>query len=283
MIAIDISKPFDFFDTKCYHLYEVQIMDFRKENIDIKKINLCCYVDKNNGERIHKNRKYYGLAFHIDGEKKYNFENYGNYFIKPNSVIFMPKYSNYVVDSITTGSCYAISFELFEDIDFPPFSINIKNYTEILENFKKANTVWRRKKAGYEMKCRSYLYNIIYIIQNEYNNYSNTKQLKVIEPALEFIRKNYHLQNEFNVKDLSKLCEISETYFRRLFNDCMGVSPIQYINNLKLTRASELLSSGFYTVSEVMTMSGFNDGAYFSRHFKKHFGVSPKEYSLSNK
>ena len=258
-------------------------MDFRDQNIDIKKIDLCCFVDKNNGDRIHKNRSSYGLAFHIDGEKRYSFENYGKYFTKPNSIIFMPKYSDYIVDSIIAGTCFAINFELLTDIDFLPFTINIKNNTEMLENFKKANTVWQRKKAGYEMKCRSYLYNIIYLIQNEYNKYSNTKQLKIIEPALEYIRKNYHLQNGFTVKDLSELCGISETYLRRLFNNCFGVSPIQYINNMRLTRAGELLSSGFYTVSEVMAMSGFNDEAYFSRNFKKQFGVPPREYSSSSK
>ena len=258
-------------------------MNFRKENIDVKKIRLCCYVKQNTGTRIHKNRNSYGLAFNIDGERKYCFENFGNFFAKPNSITFMPKYSDYTVDPIVAGSCYAINFELSEDLDFSPFSINIKNNTEMLENFKKANTVWQNKKAGYEMKCRSYLYNIIYIIQNEYNNYSNTKQLEIIEPALEFIRKNYHLQNKFTVKDLSELCGISETYLRRLFNSSLGVSPIQYINNMRLTRADELLSSGFYTVSEVMTMSGYNDEAYFSRNFKKHFGRPPREHSLYNK
>lgn len=283
-IAIDISKPFDFFGTKCYALHEVSTMDLREENADVKKIDLCCFVDKNNGERVlHKNRRSYGLAYHIDGERRYTFEDHGILFTKPGSLIFLPKNSTYLMESIEPGTCFAINFELMEDVDFLPFSISIRNGTEILENFKKANAVWQSKKAGYEMKCRSYLYNIIYLIQNEHNSYANAKQRAIIAPALEYIEKNYHLQTGITVRDLSECCGVSETYLRRLFRSCLGVSPVQYVNRMRLTRAGELLSSGFYTVSEVMTMSGYNDDAYFSRNFKKRFGVPPREYGAGNK
>lgn len=58
--------------------------------------------------------------------------------------------------------------------------------------------------------------------------------------------------------------------------------PIKYINNLKMTRAKELLSSGMYTVSEVCFLSGYKDESYFSREFKKHFNLSPREYTKIN-
>ena len=56
----------------------------------------------------------------------------------------------------------------------------------------------------------------------------------------------------------------------------MGVSPLAYINSLKITRAKELLLSGMYTVTEVAFMSGYSDISHFSREFKKSTGVSPR-------
>ena len=45
-----------------------------------------------------------------------------------------------------------------------------------------------------------------------------------------------------------------------------------------MTRAEELLKSQFYTVREVCFLSGYNDESYFSREFKKRFGITPSEY-----
>ena len=51
-----------------------------------------------------------------------------------------------------------------------------------------------------------------------------------------------------------------------------------HINDLKLTRAKELLGSQFYTVSQVCFLSGYRDESHFCREFKKHFGVTPGDY-----
>ena len=72
---------------------------------------------------------------------------------------------------------------------------------------------------------------------------------------------------------------MSETYFRRIFSKNFGISPIRFINNLKIDRARELLASGLYTISNVAELSGFHDESYFSREFKKHSGKTPKEYA----
>ncbi|MBQ8232699.1 MAG: helix-turn-helix domain-containing protein [Lachnospiraceae bacterium] len=49
----------------------------------------------------------------------------------------------------------------------------------------------------------------------------------------------------------------------------------KYINNLKISRAKELLSSGMYTVTQAAEMSGYTDVSHFSREFKKATGAAP--------
>jgi AraC-like DNA-binding protein len=79
-------------------------------------------------------------------------------------------------------------------------------------------------------------------------------------------------------KDMAKLCNISCVYFRRIFANAFGLSPIKYVNNLKIERAKELLRSRLYSVTEVCEIAGFSDPAYFCRLFKKEVGVTPSEF-----
>ena len=96
--------------------------------------------------------------------------------------------------------------------------------------------------------------------------------------AIDYIYTEYTNDN-IEISYLSELCNMSESYFRRIFLKNYGISPIKYINNLKIERARELLTSGLYTVSDVAELSGFHDESYFSREFKKHSGKTPKEYA----
>lgn len=74
------------------------------------------------------------------------------------------------------------------------------------------------------------------------------------------------------------MCGITPEYFRKIFKAYYGVSPLKYINALKITHAKELLDSGMYSVTEAALRSGYTDLSYFSREFKKETGNSPKYY-----
>ena len=74
---------------------------------------------------------------------------------------------------------------------------------------------------------------------------------------------------------LAKLCGISENYFRKLFLLEFGISPSKYIRNKRLMLARDLLNSGEFSVSDAAMASGFNDISYFSREYKKMWGVNP--------
>ena len=77
------------------------------------------------------------------------------------------------------------------------------------------------------------------------------------------------------IEHLSDICKMSPSYFRRNFFKCFACSPINYINNLKLARAKELLSQNEFNLNTVCELSGFNNVYYFCRFFKKHTGLTP--------
>ena len=76
---------------------------------------------------------------------------------------------------------------------------------------------------------------------------------------------------------------ISETHLRRIFKQDFNISPIKYINCLKLDKAKNMLQSSNYTINEIALSVGYDDPYYFSRVFKRETGLSPSEYKKDNK
>ncbi len=81
---------------------------------------------------------------------------------------------------------------------------------------------------------------------------------------------------DIDVSTLHTLCYSSPSTFRRLFHAYTGMSPLQYVNHLKIRKATAMLQSGMYTVTETAALLGFSDVYYFSRYYKKQTGHSPK-------
>ena len=100
---------------------------------------------------------------------------------------------------------------------------------------------------------KSELYSIIYNMQSEYViPYENSS---IIQPAIDYIHSNYYKENISFVHPAS-LCDISVVHLRNCFIKNFAVSPVKYINFLKLTRAKELLESGMYTLGDACFLSG---------------------------
>lgn len=259
------------------------MQNFMKYNFDIENITLACYVSAGNGAPVHKNRPNHGIVFHDGGVRQYTFDETNTITVLENDMLYLPKGSNYTVKTQGGGGCYAINFQLFGNPSFEPFKFKIKNHKGFTELFRNAEQVWRQKPSGFEIKCKSLLYNILFDLIREYEiGYIPSDKLNLIRPAIDYIYTEYTNDN-IEISYLARLCNMSESYFRRIFLKNYGISPIKYINNLKIERAKELLTSGLYTVSDVAELSGFHDESYFSREFKKSFKKSPKEYAKASR
>ena len=98
-----------------------------------------------------------------------------------------------------------------------------------------------------------------------------------LAPALDYIAD--HLgDSSLSVDILAKLCGMSDTYFRKLFVELLGITPQRHISSLRLHKATELLRTGYYSVSEIAERCGFNNPNYFSLFIKKETGLTPLQY-----
>ncbi len=250
---------------------------FIRKSIAVSKIELACYVNKGEGALVHKNRSSYGVVLPVSGKSEYLFDGGKKISSVPGQILFLPKFSNYSISGMA-GDCFAINFSMNNEEKLEAFAFKVKNKEMFMECFKSAEAAWKTKVPGYKLKCMAHLYQILYGMRKEFEQgYISKGGREMLEPATEYIHSHYSSEI-ITVPYLAEICGVSETYFRRIFQKAYGISPLKYINRLRISRARELLGSGMYSVAEVSFLSGFNDEAYFSREFKKAVGVCPSEY-----
>lgn len=100
-----------------------------------------------------------------------------------------------------------------------------------------------------------------------------------IAPALSYVKEHYH--EEIKIQNLAQVCGISETHFRRIFQECMNMGPNDYINVIRIQEASRLLLKSFATMEEIAFRVGYGDVSTFTRNFKKMFGMTPYQWKRS--
>lgn len=100
-----------------------------------------------------------------------------------------------------------------------------------------------------------------------------------IKAGLNYLENNFC--SDFAIEELAEMCCLSVGSFRRSFSECMGMSPVEYRNKLRIQKAVLLLKTGQYTVGEAAEMVGIKDIGYFGKLFKRYTSVTPgriKEY-----
>jgi len=104
---------------------------------------------------------------------------------------------------------------------------------------------------------------------------------KVVLDVMDYVEAHY--QDKITLEMISTYVNFSENYLCRVFKEQVGMSPISYINTVKMNKAAALIAGGHTYMKEVAALVGISDQFYFNRLFKKQFGVSPSKYTGQNK
>lgn len=95
------------------------------------------------------------------------------------------------------------------------------------------------------------------------------------------IELNTKYMNDWSVSTMADFCKFSESYFSHTFKCRMNISPMQYLNSLRIEKAKEFLTSNSLSVGAIAKLVGYDDPLYFSRVFKKNTGIAPHKYYQS--
>lgn len=97
-----------------------------------------------------------------------------------------------------------------------------------------------------------------------------------LKDTLLYIKENY--KEKITIEGLAKIANLSPSHFFAIFKKTMGVSPIAYLNNYRLSMAVELLLKSENTIAEISDSVGINDSIYFNKMFRKAYQMSPSKY-----
>ncbi|MCT4588160.1 MAG: AraC family transcriptional regulator [Carboxylicivirga sp.] len=156
------------------------------------------------------------------------------------------------------------------------------NYIGFNENFYQSFKIIlylaEEEKIGYQQAIGGQIIYLLgklrHIVLNE--AFANNEIEKIINHSRVYMRS--HVTEDIKMEDLANKLNISYSLFRTEFKKYTGVSPGQYLLQLKIQMAKNLLSNSQLSVKEVSFKSGFESPYYFSRVFKKYTGHTPTEF-----
>lgn len=97
-----------------------------------------------------------------------------------------------------------------------------------------------------------------------------------MENAIEYVERNY--PNNFKIADLANECHMSETHFRRVFQEKMNMTPVEYVNFVRIKKACELIDKTDISMEDVAEKVGFITPSTFNRNFRRIIGTSPYQW-----
>lgn len=143
--------------------------------------------------------------------------------------------------------------------------------------------IWNEK-PGAESKIEELILEIIGHIRRRHEDRRPKTKLErtpgkgavLAKRAARYVEQN--LQRRVSVPEVAEHCCVSPCHLTHVFKASLGVSPIRYIQRMRVDRAKRLLADESLCVYEVAHKIGFDDPFYFSRMFKKVSGLSPEEF-----
>lgn len=102
------------------------------------------------------------------------------------------------------------------------------------------------------------------------------KREQYLTPALDYIDKNF--AENIKIKDLADLCALSESHFRRTFEEIMEMKPLDYVNFVRIRKACDLIRKTSMSMQDISLEIGYDTISTFNRNFRKLTGTTPYKW-----
>ena len=243
-------------------------------------------VIKNNNAHHHKaisvkERHSDAFVYVISGSCTYKFDDGVEFTVSDSDVIYLPYRSVYTM--YISSDDYRFIFCDFKFVSDPTVSMLFP-----AEHVKGTESLFTRLLAAYKSRSltkQTECMSILYAIYNALQKCNEAKHLKKDKSMLIASAKRYMEESffdpDFTVSSLARQANVSDVYFRKLFGIETGISPVKYLNLLRLSNAKNLMKYPFLSLEECALQSGFSSLQYFCRIFKKEFNISPGKYRAS--
>ncbi len=154
-------------------------------------------------------------------------------------------------------------------------------YFSLRKLFAQISSLYNGDIPGYELALKSlFLQGVFLLLQYQETapvpDNSASLYSEKLKTVLDYMEAHY--MDALTVADLAGLCYFSEYHFMRFFKKHMNMTCMEYLNNLRLEKAVELLEDDTASILEVSLSVGFHNLSYFHRAFKKKYHMTPGEF-----
>lgn len=160
-------------------------------------------------------------------------------------------------------------------------AFNYKNSeNEILKCFDSIISEIKDKKHAYQNICQNLFENLLLYASRDskinYNAYDMRRANRVCDKIRQYIEANY--KNKISLDLLAGISNLNKYYLSHQFNNIYGISPMNYLNNIRLEACKDLLKNTSYSIEDISLMTGFSSRAYMAQSFKKACKITAMEY-----
>ena len=190
------------------------------------------------------------------------------YYVEEHPEVFWVHFTGYDVKNILEYHGISLDQHVFFSGTLPEYKMSFRKIIRELQQCE----------YGYEDYIASLFNNILLLVSRQQHNGENYTVTipEEIEMAVSYFNENYN--TKISVAQYAESLHISTNWFIRNFKQHMKISPAQYLLSLRMVNAQSLLENTDYSVGEIAEIVGYDNQLYFSRVFKKEYGISPAQY-----
>ena len=186
-------------------------------------------------------RSHHGIVYAIEGAAFYRFGSGRKLGLRAGDVRYAPSGSGYTTQCAREVRFLhmTVNFDLAGGGLFPePFNFHPDSPLHFEQSLATLVHCWSARHPHYRVRCIGYLYELLYLLLRVLQS-PPPQHAQRLRPARDYL--DAHFDEPFELECLPALCNMSPTYFRRLFHSVFHETPIQYRRRLRIARAVDLL------------------------------------------
>lgn len=264
-----------------------EAIDFSAADVAITGIDTVFYCSTDSwGRPTAFPRPTNGLVLFTEGSITYDFE--GDMITaKAGDIIKFPKGINYSgVKNTERNSFYVIDFFTADENEMVKFPVPVihtpSHFSAAEQKFSEAEKIWRNGKLNSKLEVKAKIYELLSLLICDCmpERLGDSAVLKT-EKIAEYIADHYE-ESDLSVPEICRKFYLSESTLRRMMLLAYNKTPVQYITDIRLKAAKNLLIYGNLSINDIAAKCGFSSAYYFCRIFKKKTGFTPGEFKKQN-
>lgn len=180
--------------------------------------------------------------------------------------------------------CFQININLLENFGFDLDLFYPKTEISdiyVITKFKKIIDQIQNKTFNYKISVKIDFLSIFLYMYNassmpQYSNNKHDSKKAIIKKSIKYLKE--HLDNRISVDTVAKSVGLNKYYFCHAFKEVVGKTMLEYLNALRINHATQLLLQNNFNISQIAFTCGFETPSYFTKVFKRKFGITPNQY-----